>query len=53
MFDQLWNMACLHGDQLPQAISQKIKKVQNQGLRLITGSLRSTPIAAMESVTGL
>ena len=32
---------------------QKIKKVQNQGLRLITGSLRSTPIAAMESVTGL
>ena len=48
-------MACLHGDQLPQAISKKkkIKKVQNQGLRLIAGSLRSTPIAAMEPVTGL
>ena len=26
MFDQLWNMACLHGDLLPQAISKKIKK---------------------------
>ena len=32
---------------------QKIKKVQNQSLGLITGSLRSTPIATMESVTGL
>ena len=32
---------------------QKIKKVQNQGLRLITDSLRSTHIAATESITGL
>ena len=32
---------------------KKIKKSSNQGLHLITGSLRSRPIAAMESVTGL
>ena len=30
-----------------------IAKVQNQNLRLITGSLRSTPISAMETETGL
>ena len=30
-----------------------IAKVQNQKLRLITGSLRSTPISAMETETGL
>ena len=31
----------------------KNKKGQNQGIRLLTGSLRSTPITAMESVTEL
>ena len=30
-----------------------IAKVQNQNIRLITGSLRSTPISAMETETGL
>ena len=28
-------------------------KVQRQGLRLITGSMKSTPIAAMEKITGI
>lgn len=31
----------------------KASKVQNQNLRLITGCMRSTPINAMESVSGL
>ena len=30
-----------------------LEKVQNQALRIMTGSMRSTPIAKMEQVTGL
>ena len=41
------------GSTAPSNFQKIKKKVQNQGLRLITGSLRSTPIAAMESVSGL
>ena len=32
---------------------QSIDKVQNQALRIITGSMKSTPIVAMEEVTGI
>ena len=32
---------------------QSIDKVQNQALRIITGAMKSTPIAAMEEVTGV
>ena len=32
---------------------QSVDKVQNQALRLITGAMRTTPIAAMEEVTGI
>ena len=31
----------------------RLDKVQNQALRIITGAMRSTPIAAMEEVTGI
>ena len=36
-----------------QAHQNTLEKVQNQALRIITGSMRSTPIAKMEQVTGL
>ena len=32
---------------------QKVSKTQNQALRIMSGSLRSTPITDMESLTGL
>ena len=32
---------------------QSLDKVQNQALRIITGSMKSTPIAAMEETTGI
>ena len=32
---------------------QRLDKVQNQAMRIITGAMRSTPIAAMEEVTGI
>ncbi|GFS14240.1 hypothetical protein ElyMa_003157800 [Elysia marginata] len=32
---------------------QKVEKVQNQSLRIITGGLKSTPILKMETITGL
>ena len=32
---------------------QAIDKVQNQALRIITGAMKSTPITAMEEVTGI
>ena len=32
---------------------QILDKVQNQALRIITGAMKSTPIAAMEEVTGI
>ena len=32
---------------------QTVDKVQNQALRIITGAMKSTPIAAMEEVTGI
>ncbi|GFS13461.1 reverse transcriptase-like protein [Elysia marginata] len=32
---------------------QKIERVQNHSLRIITGGIKSTPINSMESVTGL
>ena len=32
---------------------QSIDKVQNQALRLITGAMKTTPISAMEEVTGV
>ena len=32
---------------------QSVDKVQNQALRLITGAMRTTPITAMEEVTGI
>ena len=33
--------------------TEKLSKVQNAGLRLITGGMKTTPIAAMEQATGL
>ena len=36
-----------------QTHQNALEKVQNQALRVITGSMRSTPIAKMEQVTGL
>ena len=33
--------------------TQCLKAIQNMGLRIITGGMRSTPITAMESVAGL
>jgi hypothetical protein len=32
---------------------EKVQRVQNSGARIITGSLRSTPVNRMESITGL
>ena len=32
---------------------QSVDKVQNQALRLITGAMKTTPISAMEKVTGV
>ena len=32
---------------------QTVDKVQNQALRIMTGAMKSTPIAAMEEVTGI
>ena len=32
---------------------QSVDKVQNQALRLITGAMKTTPISAMEKVTGI
>ena len=32
---------------------EKLNKVHNQGLRMITGAVKSTPIADMETLTGL
>ena len=32
---------------------QSVDKVQNQALRIMTGAMKSTPIAAMEEVTGI
>ena len=32
---------------------QSIDKVQNQALRIITGAMKSTPIVAMEEITGI
>ena len=32
---------------------QSLEKVQNQALRIITGSMRSTPIRAMEEITSI
>ena len=31
----------------------KIKRVQNQATRIITGGMKSTPILALETITGL
>ena len=36
-----------------QTHQNTLGKVQNQALRIMTGSMRSTPIAKMEEVTGL
>ena len=33
--------------------SSKLSRVQHQAMRMITGAMRSTPISAMETVTGL
>ena len=33
--------------------TKRLSKVQNAGMRLITGGMRTTPIAAMEKATGL
>ena len=36
-----------------QAHQNTLEKTQNQALRIITEGLRSTPIAAMQSITGI
>ena len=33
--------------------SSKLSRVQHQAMRMMTGAMRSTPISAMETVTGL
>ena len=36
-----------------QSNSSKLSRVQHQAMRMMTGAIRSTPIYAMETVTGL
>ena len=33
--------------------TQRVEQIQNMGLRIITGGMRSTPVTAMESMSGM